>query len=401
MSGYIAHPYDVLFFRGNKSFTFGQWYTEGMFPPPPSTFQGFVRSKILYDEGALDEKGRANDKGEIERLVGNDSDNFPMDIVGPYLVKTASDELYFPAPKDIVKENGTAFRSLFNGVNKECIESDLGFSLRMPGTMPEKKMESLRPPEYLSDSEITAYRIASDGLHIQDRNLFFTEDRVGIGLDHERLSKGGEKKTQEGRFYVTPYSRLSDGFDLYFSLTGKTLKGGSQKLGGEAHLVDVVNCAKESLLEKKFSPSRGELIQSIKEQRTFRLLLLQPGIFKEGWFPFSFEIKDRKLLAGIETTRDAFQCELLAACVESPLKIGGYSYLKNPGTGGQSGVMLKPMMLAVPMGSVYFFRIGKEVPVDVIEGFIERFDNKKIENLPYSAMGFNHVLLACGPEVKD
>ncbi len=393
MPGYIAHPYDVLFFRGNKSFTFGEWYTEGTFPPPPSTFQGFVRSKILYDGGALDEKGRANDKNTIQALVGDD-DKFPMDIVGPYLIKTEFDELYFPAPRDVIQEDEVSFRSLFNRVNEECIESDLGFLLRMPGSIPEKKLESLRPPEYLSDSEITAYRTVLDGLDIADHNLVFTEDRVGIGLDYEK------RKTREGRFYVTPYSRLSDGIDLYFSLTGKTLNGGSQKLGGEAHLVDVVSHNEESLLEKKFSPSRERLVQCIVKHRTFRLVLLQPGIFKEGWFPFQSAVNDQKLLSTIATKGSTFQCELLGACMDSPWKIGGYSYIRNLGTGDQSGVTLKPMMLAVPTGSVYLFRIGKEVPDDVIKNFVEEFDNEKIGNLPYSAMGFNHVLLACGPEMK-
>jgi len=397
--GYVAHPYDVLFFRGNKSFTFGEWYTEGRFPPAPSTFQGFVRSKILHDNGALDERGKINDGCKIRELVGDD-DNLPMEIVGPYLIKEESNELYLPTPTDIVKQKD-ACRSLFNKLREGSVESDLDFLFYMPAAMPEEKLESLKPADFVSDSEMDAYRLSLDGLNIEDHHLFFSEDRVGIGLDYERLSKSGDRKAKESRFYVTPYSRLLDGIGFYFSVAGKRLKDGSQRLGGETHLVDIVSHNDGTLLENKFSPSREKLIKSIAKNHTFRLVLLQPGIFEHGWIPFPFNIKEGKLFASAAFGRMDLHLELLAAHLGSPQRIGGYSYIKNTGTANQSGVMLKPMMLAVPAGSVYLFRIQKNVGEKEITNFVQGIDNKKIEYLPYSSMGFNHVLLACGPEFKS
>lgn len=399
MSAYIAHPYDVLFFRGNKSFTFGEWYTEGTFPPAPSTFQGFVRSKILRDNGVLDEKGKIEDKDKIKELVGDD-DNLTIEIVGPYLIKEESSELYFPTPMDIIRED-EGCRSLWNRFSEGRVESDLDFSLYMPAGIPEKKLETLKPANYVSGSEMTAYRLALDGLQIEGRDLVFTEDRVGIGLDYEELSKSRDRKTKDRRFYVTPYSRLLDGIDLYFSITGAELMNGSQKLGGEAHLVDIVRYKEESLLEIKFAPSRRNLIESIANNRTFRLLLLQPGIFKQGWMPFLFQMQGGKLFASASCNGKDLRLELLATYMEAPQRIGGYSYMKNTGTNSQIGVTLKPMVLAVPAGSVYLFRIEKNAGEKEIVNFVEGIDNKKIEYLHYSLMGFNHVLLACGPRMGN
>lgn len=400
MPGYIAHPYDVLFFRGNKSFTFGEWYTEGTFPPAPSTFQGFVRSKILRDNGVLDEKGKLNDRDLIKTYVGDD-DKLSIKIVGPYLINEESNELYFPTPTDIIIEEGKPCRSMLDKFTEEKAESDLDFSLYMPAGIPEKKLETLKPTDYVSDSEMAAYRLALDGLHIEGRDLVFTEDRVGIGLDYEELSKSRDRKTKDRRFYVTPYSRLLDGIGLYFSITGAELTNGSQKLGGEAHLADIARHNEETLLEKKFAHSRAKLVESITKNHTFRLLLLQPGIFEQGWMPFPFQLQGGKLFASAPCNGKDLEFELLATCMESPQRIGGYSYIRNTSVGSQSGVTLKPMMLAVPAGSVYLFRIQKTVGEKEIMNFVEGFDNKKIEYLPYSSMGFNHVLLACGPRMGN
>ena len=88
MPDYMIKPYDVLFFRGNKSFHFGAWRTEGVFPPFPSTFQGFIRNKLLLDSNLIDAGGKLKDtidaKKQVEQI--GDDKNIGVDITGPYLM---------------------------------------------------------------------------------------------------------------------------------------------------------------------------------------------------------------------------------------------------------------------------------------------------------------------------
>ncbi len=124
------------------------------------------------------------------------------------------------------------------------------------------------------------------------------------------------------------------------------------------------------------------------------MILLQPGIFKKGWLPFDYNNKDNKIICSI----NGLQLELLFAFAEAPIKISGYSFAKNSKS-TQKNIVLKPIVNAVPAGSVYVFRIKDNVSDNQIEEFINKFDNKKIKNEPYSLMGFNHVILGIGHKI--
>jgi hypothetical protein len=69
------------------------------------------------------------------------------------------------------------------------------------------------------------------------------------------------------------------------------------------------------------------------------------------------------------------------------------------GTTEQKKVSLKPAVRAVPAGSVYLFKIDGPVTMEQIKNLVEYLDNKKIEYKPYSQMGFNHTIVACGPKL--
>jgi CRISPR type III-B/RAMP module-associated protein Cmr3 len=401
MFEYYASPYDVLFFRGNKSFYFGEWRPEGVFPPYPSTFQGFVRSKLLDDHEMLDERGKlkADRRGEALKLVGSDSAS-EVEIVGPFLMQSDSLQRnpFFPAPLDLQKEDKEGrehvFDSVFFEVHEQSIlHSDLGFELAMPDAISNDKFEKTCPPQWLSSEELSCYRLHLKGVSISEKHLLSTEDRAGIGL-------GSDRGAIEGRFYVTPFNRLNANVGFYFACS-KELKPTAHKIGSENHPVclEKLDANNQHGLEDIFAQSRSDLIETICETGTFRLVLLQPGVFEFGWMPFPYEIKDKRIIAKVPGSDITLR--LLFTCLDRPLIISGYSFEANREKMRQKELSLKQQVKAVPAGSVYFFKIEGETTKSTVCHLVEQLDNKKVVKGDYSQIGFNHAILACGPKMKS
>ncbi|MBU1486876.1 hypothetical protein KKH56_02340 [bacterium] len=377
MPDYIVKPYDVLFFRGNKSFHFGQWYSQGVFPPYPSTFQGFVRHKILDDHGLINKQGRLTDPEKAKEMIGDDEGLGKINITGPYLMD--SETIYFKSPMDLFRE-GSSYCSAFP-LSEETLESDCKLNLSCPN-LPEGKLDNLCPPEIISLEELSGYRTSLEGIDVKGSEPVKPEERVGIGMNNDN----GNRMVQRRRFYVTPYNRLEKNVGLYCHVSGEKMKDGALKLGSESHLTYVEELSSSFMLEEELAKTRDSLIDNIEETGNFRMILLQPGVFKKGWLPFEQEeVNDLKL-------------KLLFAFTKAPIRISGYSYQKK--AADQKGIRLKPLVNTVPAGAVYMFKILNKPGREQIKDFVDSFDNKKIEHRPYSRMGFNHVILGAGRKIK-
>ena len=394
MPDYLVRPYDVLFFRGNKSFYFGEWYAEGVFPPYPSTFQGFVRSKILFDNGLIDTEGRLTDAEKAKNAVGTNTE-MKCAITGPYLMDEKTKKVYFKTPADLFRKQphlnccSSALRNIGNEM-----ESDLDFPLSIT-EHPKEKLDNLYPPDLISLEELKQYRTLLNHIEVEDKELFVNEDRVIIGFDKEEAKKNN-RWVQDKRFCVTQYKRLRDNMRFYCSVD-KDIADGPLKLGSEAHPVYIQKMQDEDagMIEKSLNYSRHELIDTILETKTFRMVLLQHGLFKNGWFPFDYrDPNSKKPCARVE----GLDLKLRFAFTGQPIKISGYSFLKTKDKQQQSNIELKPVVHAVPAGAVYLFEITNDCTREAVEGFVNKYDNKSIEYKPYSQMGFNHLIFGVGPE---
>lgn len=388
MPDYIIKPYDVLFFRGNKSFHFGEWRTEGVFPPYPSTFQGFVRNKLLVDDNRIDANGSLENTEDAKKHIGDD-ENMGVDITGPYLMDADTGEIYFRTPSDLFrKAAGCDMCYSAFPLKMEPLESDHGFDLCCPN-IPDGKLDNLYLPEFISLSEICDYRLSLDEIKIIGKELCVIEDRVGIALDTAEL-KANNRTVEKKKFYTTPYNRLRDSIGFYCTID-KPLADGSLKFGSESHIVHVSSIAADSIIEQKLKQSREALIKEIVNTKTFRLILLQQGVFGHGWTPFKQIEEEENIFEA-----DGLKLELLFAFTQPPLKISGYSFEKNTKTTKQQGISLKPMKNVVPAGAVYMFRIHDDAADETIKKFVTDYDNRKLKNTPYSKMGFNHVIMGKG-----
>jgi len=391
MNSYTIVPYDVLFFRNNQSFHFGQWYTEGIFPPYPSTFQGFVRHKILRDNDMLDARGKLKDVAKAQGLVGDDA-TFPLDIKGPFPVDLNTHGIFIQTPLDVLAEtkDHASYYSIFpGGKPDDIVQSDLEYEFDCH-LLPDEKPANLTPPAFMGLEDLSNYRVNVDNFHISGAEIISIEQRVGINHDYEKLNEG-IRTVQPGKFYVTPCVRMINETGFYCEVD-RELKDGALKLGGESHPVYVEKATHENRFEETLKQTREILTEKIIGTKTFRIVLLQPGIFPEGWFPFPYNKSVRKIAARVGN----LDIELVAAATGAPLKISGYSYAKNEKNTDQKTVNLKPMVNAMPAGSVYMFRIVGTSSKQDVEKFVGDFDNRKIPYENYSKMGFNHIIIACG-----
>ncbi len=390
MKHYLVRPFDVLYFRGNKAFDFGEWYSEGVFPPYPSTFQGFVRTVLLKANNLIVSEKEL--KPEADKLIGDDN-NMPFEICGPYLL--FKDEFYLPTPFDIQPDNNNGKANQIR-LSEDGIKTDLGFKIHF-ANFDEKPRYLHWQEELCSLSSINEFRkncifirqSQSNSDHvINDISPIETENRVGIQLDY---GNGTEKKknTKESMFYMTPYVRLNDHCRLYFNLTIDTpnLDGVDCKLGSEGR--GAICEITDKNLNLKMEDSFYEDI--VMKDNVFKLILLQPGLFEHGWLPFEpeNELVDDYMVLNYHNLR----LKLIFARTAGIKKISGMSMRKQ--AQGEIGDKygLKPMLDAIPAGSVYYFEIldANESMIDTVKSI----DGEKIplQNTIYPAMGFNQVII--------
>ncbi|MDP8241002.1 MAG: type III-B CRISPR module-associated protein Cmr3 [Candidatus Hatepunaea meridiana] len=390
---YLVKPFDVLFFRDNKAFNFGEWFTEGIFPPLASTFQGLIRTTILVQNNKIGPDGKLIDVKEAEDLVGNDI-NFPLDILGPFIHN--GKKLFIPTPKDtVVIQDGDSkeikeYRQLRLSKKKNLISSDLElflhYSIDNPKTkhlfwstpnIPIELFNKYRQSGILNQSEVE-----------ECEQPYSAEDHIGIELEY-KSGKERFKKTKEGQFYMTKYHRFKNGGGLYFAIKNKNstiekfeLNGKYGKLGSEGRGVSIESVKTGINLKQDDSFYTG-----IAQKRKFKIILLTPGIFPNGWLPIEPD--------------DKISFHLIYAITDSPMKISGYSQLKQKdakigndvGFGKEKtrGYGVKPQVKAVPAGAVYYFEVDNSLSEETIAAWLKSIDGSKIDNDQYSRMGYNHI----------
>ncbi len=382
MRHYLVRPFDVLYFRGNKAFDFGEWYSEGVFPPYPSTFQGFVRTAILKKQKLVTSSGDLIDEGDASQLVGDDK-SLPFEINGPYLFHLS--QFYLTMPFDIMPFDRDTDKAKQINLSEQGFLTDMGFKLNY-ADFREKAKYLHWSKKFCSLEQLNNYRLKGEleksSLDFEEEaEIVFIEDRIGIQLDYgDNNSK--KKQAKKSMFYMTPYMRFDESARLYFNinLDDPDLNEVDNKLGSEGRgaMCEILT-GQEMKLEMN-DDFFQEIISS--DRKMFKLILLQPGLFEHGWLPFASE---EQLVDGYKVLNyQGMRLKLIYAKTGGIKKISGMSIL-------QSG--LKPMLNAVPAGAVYYFEILN--PDGDTANLLKGLDGKKIplSNEFYTNMGFNQVVI--------
>jgi CRISPR-associated protein Cmr3 len=291
---------DTLFFRDGRPFTMGEdTHAIGLFPPPPSVMYGALRT--TYMAGKIQGTTMADLIKKTSRLS----------ITG--LAVVFNHKIHFPLPKDlVVPKKGDEN----NAYLIDCVDApDYARSLTpktlqngIAGKMVEKDF-------YISMSYLRDY-LQKNVAEFPCKTLPIEKElKVGIGRKNETHI------ATDGMLYRAVMQRpLSVSFAVQFdNLTLDT--EGVLQLGGERKAAHYESAKYQGI----------EMADSI-DSCEFKIYLATPAIFSAGWKPTDI------LEEG---------CEIQAAAIGKPLHLGGFDVEKK---------MPKPMLQAVPAGSVYYVK---------------------------------------------
>lgn len=341
-----VEPLDTLFFRDGKPFTMGDdnW-ANGMLLPQPSVIYGALRS-AYFSNHIADLNKAANTKDDPTR-------NLRIRCI--YLFDKTKNIFYLPLPNDCVqkkidsKENKTHILSIFK---LEKIKSSCPSEYAPKGKEEVENINSAMINLELLQKYLECSEKTFSFLKMSDKIVI--EAKLGIGIN----KKIGT--SEDGKLYRIGMSRMDD-MNLIIEFDGMNLpENGLMKLGGEGKAVHY----------EEFSYQKPDVSISIDERidKRFKLYLSTPAIFKSGWIPEWLDNKDK-----IYETNN-FKIKLLTVAIGKPISIGGFDIKNNKP---------KPMLKAVPAGSIYYF----EILNGEFKKVYEEFNNRAISEY-YQEQGY-------------
>ena len=310
---------DTLIFQDGKPFdkSSDNWGSS-LVLPTPSTLYGALRT--TYFSNYLNELSK-----------GNEADDPTKDLKINFISLEYQGNLLFRLPQDCVELDDKVItldleENRFTSNPLKCIF----FS--------KKDVDSL-DNGYLKKSNFNRYLSAKNiGSFEKEEDLITRESKIGIGLNRQT------KTTQEGLLYRVEMLRYKD-LKIVVDFEGLDLNNsGLMKLGGEA----------KGATYQQINSLDIPQIKNISKN-VFKLYLLTPAIFDNGWYP-SWIKKDK----GFVGECNGFKVKLIASATEKYQSIGGFDIKKREP---------KKMMKAVPMGSVYYFEILEGDRNKVVEAF--------------------------------
>lgn len=343
----FIEPNDVLMFRDGKPFSAGDdHYARGIFPPSPSTFYGAIRSKILSEKYPKYEgySRSGNIPADVKEEIGTPTSPGGLTITNFLLAKKINGIItpVFPIPKDVVrlKEEKTIFILKPDNELAGKIRTNISFNSITPLWLRnEKPVEEADGFIYQDMMEKYLQGVVPDEL-IDTDDLYQKDARVGIKKDRIR------KSAATGYLYSVEYFRLKEdvGFVVELSRVKSLPKEGLLRLGGDHRSAFY----KETAFQM---PDMEAIKRKAKDIKRFKLILLTPAIFKNGWFPDW--IKSESGVGDV----NGISLKLVSAAIGRPIPVGGFDLVKG---------MPKEMRKAVPQGSVYYFEIQKGTSIDEI-----------------------------------
>jgi len=310
---------DTLIFQDGKPFDkSGDNWGNSLLLPTPSTLYGALRATYFAND--IDELSKANEDDDPTK-------NLKINFIG----LKYQEKLIFAIPKDCVESKGE--------VKTLDLEENLLTNSPLKYTFFSKdEIESI-DKGYLKNSNFKRYLSGKTigSFEVED-SLVIKENKIGIGLNRQT------KTTGEGLLYRVEMLRYKD-LKIVISFDGLDLnENGLIKLGGEA------KGAKYQSLNSLDIPKMEKINSNI-----FKLYLLTPAIFDNGWYPCWID-KDNNFIGEFKD----FKIKLIACAVGKYQSIGGFDMKTNTP---------KEMFKAVSIGSVYYFEILKGDKDKVIETF--------------------------------
>lgn len=339
MTNLCIKPVDVLFLRGNKLFGGSGEHGEALMPPWPSVFTGAICSRLLADNNLL---GKA-------AAMGNDAPALIDELVGQLtlefitIVDIEKNELYFPAPADIV------FGRNINTEDRPYVHVVKPVNpAALTGCASSSQAQLSAPAGIRSASQVkpdSGWWLSSEGMKkhlsgekLEPRQLFKTstlwktDPRLGIALDP------ASRTADKGRIYTS--DTVAMGKDVGFAASFRHEKGalptsGLVRLGGDGRGAEISSFDKMPIALGR--PQTG--------WKKFRLILSTPCPSPNGWLPPGVVEKEKGIYV-LETS--GLRARLYSAAVARYEVISGWDVAKHAP---------KPALKMIPAGSVFWFEL--------------------------------------------
>ncbi len=340
---------DTLFFRDGRPFTMGEdTYAQSIFPPPPSVVYGALRTAYISSKIAT---GKLNDLiTETEKLR-----------IHNLFLQTSDDKIYAPMPADLWVQKGQDKATLLTLETKPAASS-------LPETLTkalryDKKEKPDEKPRLLTVAELEKYlRKESTAFESVALDHFIeTETKIGIRRNN------GIRTSEEGMLYrlgmVRPAKWENEetiSLRVEYSGLDEFPTDTWLQIGGEKKATRLTGAAE-----------RTEIECPTLDEPQFKIYLAIPALFKNGWYPEALFAKH-----GLT---------LIAAAIGKPLHLGGFDMAARNGRGAP-----KPMLKAVPAGSVYYVQATDEAAANQA---VQAIHGQTISEFDMSQQGFGAAFI--------
>lgn len=363
-------PADTLFCRDQKPLAAGHSFGRGANWPLPTVLHSAIRTALLRQlpGGLPQRKGQNGHKrrGDIRGKVATEAYQW-LNLRGPFPVNEKG-VMYFPIPRDLVPDGDgkVAYLRIIKKAGINNLPPPLTH-LAASVTTPSKA----KLPEWISAADYETYLAGTLRELPETDKLWDSEHRIGVAIDPTTHTAA------EGQLYAAEHLRLRDGVRLRFAISEDphqketaNLTDNVLQLGGEQRFGKVTSAGGEWKLPEV--TITGTLVKWV---------LLTPAIFVHGWRPGWIGDDGAVKLRVVNGTRakrrherdhtadwkydpakygdQPITAKLLAACIGKPQVVGGWD--DQP----------KATHLAVPSGSVYYFKADNEAEATKLAGVLQ------------------------------
>ena len=375
----FVNAVDTVSIRGNKLFGDAGSHGESNFPPKPSVLSGAFRSVLWVNNGG--------DANAIQQSS--------FSITGVFLAcqdQHGKVELFLPLPADLLvtdkdeknKEAGKVVRKLEPQEVDKAIQHSQASQLPMMPILRQGKPAKPENGWLLNQSGMAAYLRGEklNEIHItKQAELWSKESRIGIGLNRD------SRTADDGKLFTVEHTvpKHSENWDdpkhkvanekmaglVVGIANGEDLQeSGFIRLGGDGRAAE-------------FSLTGAPAITPIPKTDKFKLVLLTPGLFTNGWLPDGIVEESGAYWLKL----DGFKARLACATVSRAEVVSGWDLeCWKP----------KDAKRTAPSGSVYWFdqAEGDFAALDklVTQGLWAKTPDNELNSR--RAEGYNRVLLA-------
>lgn len=370
MSWLFIEPSDVWLFRDGRPFAAGEGYAaETLYPPPPFTVQGALRSWLLSRE-MVDWRAFRDQSDTAARNMATKIGHPPRDGVagsmgafamrGPFRARltVGRTEILYPKPLDVYHVKNKGWRAL----RPSKTNARMDWAEGLYPLLPDPRDVAEKPDD--ESSGILTHNSLMDYLEgrlfgLLGRSEVEREQRLGIAMDY------GPGRAADGMLYLAEFARLRTPTDD--ERYGLLVEATDALTWPDEAVISVGGEMRAALVRKLKTAEAPETLLVLTPGPRFKIVLLTPAWFAGGRLPENGD------WASFFKTPAGANVNCVAVAVDRPQYLGGWDAAR----GGH-----KPLRGFVPPGSVFYFEATQ--PIELPDAFTQTPDGE----LSFAAQGF-------------